>query len=102
MREQTPKRAILVALQNEPDFSQLIVLSKLTVGETHKLIRWLDQSGLALLFLHQLQSNAIARLVPAEFHLALVERHERNIQRLSGMQNEFRRIYKAFQAREVF
>lgn len=101
-REQTPKRAVLAALQNNPDFSQLAVLSRLTTREAQKLIRWLDESGIALLFLQQLQSHGVTRLIPSEFQFALEERQIRNTQRFEDMQNEFRQIQKAFEIHKVF
>jgi Uncharacterised nucleotidyltransferase len=91
-----PKRAVLAALRPQPDFSHLADLPAL---EGAKFLRWLDRSGLALLFLRQLEKHDVSfRLAPA-LQCALRCRHERNIERTADMLGEAQRLCLAFRER---
>ncbi len=102
MPDQTPKHAILSALQRQPDFSALATLVELKPKANHDLLLWLDQSGLALHFLRQLHIHDATSLIPAVLRIALDQRATRNVQRLGDMLDEFQRLVDAFRNRGVF
>jgi len=106
MRNRDLKSAVVAALSPAPpcapDFS---ALSRLThrsssAGLRH-LLRWLDESGLALYLLHRLQQHAALEAVPHPFLGALAQRLAANRERTSDMLDEFRRIVDAFDQRNV-
>ena len=101
MRDRDAKWIILSALQDQPDFSHLPTLAKISSGESRKLLRWLDRSGLALSFLRRLHTCQVASLLPAEILLALEQRLAKNTRRLHDMLDEFHRLHQAFHAYDV-
>jgi hypothetical protein len=102
MREQHAKFIVLSVLQDEPDLSQLETLRKMSVGENRRFIRWLDRSGLALIFLRRLQNSQAESHLPADLLSGLEQRLARNQERLRDMVEEFHRIHTAFQRHDVF
>jgi hypothetical protein len=101
MRNRDLRVLLLSALQPVPDFSQLGALrnsSTLTLG---KLLRWLDQSGLALYLWMQLQDHNALGHLPAQFREALTLRLEANRQRTRAMVGEFDRLIQSLTANGV-
>jgi hypothetical protein len=92
------KRAILRSLQNEPDFSGLSSLPSLASRRGRIFLRWLDQSGLALPFLAQLQQLEALNQLAQEWRLALSARLTRNAERARDMLEEVQRIRAAFRS----
>jgi Uncharacterised nucleotidyltransferase len=96
------KRAILSALQAQPDFSGLTALTALREKGIRDLLLWLDHSGLALVFLHRLQLHGAANLVPVDLRDALAQRLQRNFGRVRDMVEEFQRLTRKFSEYGVF
>jgi hypothetical protein len=95
-------RAILVsALRSAPDVSDLQVLRFARSPQLRGLLRWLDQSGLALYLLNHLQQHGVVRHIPVEFREALERRLKANRERTVEMLQEFGRIVESFQANGV-
>jgi hypothetical protein len=101
VRSRSPKRAVLLALQLHPDFAPLASLRNLKAGKVHDLLRWMDQSGLALSFLQRLETHETTALISSELYQALRGRRERNIARTWNLLSEFRRVNEAFLAQGV-
>src|ERR1700740_3242504 len=95
------KRAVLRSLQSVPDFSALSAMPSLRGGKGMQLLRWLDQSGLALSLLGNIPANSASNEFPVEWRDALEQRRERNAIRLKDMLQEFRRLNEAFRTRGV-
>ncbi len=124
MHNAAAKRAVLQALQPAPDFSHLASLPSPQSTQGRQLLRWLDQSGLALPFLNSVQSANQPRHsersprseeslfsshpshpsspLSSDWHVVLNERMERNSSRFLDMLDEFRRLNTAFRTRNVF
>jgi Uncharacterised nucleotidyltransferase len=98
MTETCPKRAVLAALSREPDFSQLGALPQPESKAGGKLLQWLDRSGLALVFLNQLQREGAYFRIPAPLRFALWRRQARNVKRTMDILGEARRLCEAFAA----
>ncbi len=96
------KRGILLALQRVPDFSRLGSLPSPGTRRGLQLLRWLDQSGLALSFFNSVQAGENGVYLPAEWRDALNQRMQRNATRLNDMLEEFHRLNEAFRARGIF
>jgi Uncharacterised nucleotidyltransferase len=100
MRDIALKTVAVSALQPDPDFSQLQLLRDSSRAETAKLLRWLDQSGLALYLCSRLHDEAKSA-VPPDFRQALEQRLAANERRMVDMLQEFDRLVRAFQSRSV-
>jgi hypothetical protein len=96
MPSPAPKLAILSALARHPNFDPLASLRGLGPNETQTLLRWLDQSGLALSFLRRMESHETTALIPCDLHQALCRRMARNIERTRDLLAEFCRLNEAF------
>ena len=101
MRERDFKALAIAALRPTPDFSALHRLSDCSAAQLRKLLRWLDQSGLALYLLHRLQQHEVLDAVPPEFHQALERRLNANRERTLDMLAEFTRLVDSFNKRSV-
>ena len=106
MRNRDLKSAVVAALRPgsapAPDFSTLSRLThRSSTADLRRLLRWLDESGLALYLLHQLHEHAAAEAIPSAFHATLEQRLAANRERTHDMLGEFRRIIDAFQQRGV-
>lgn len=86
----------LAALRPVPDFSRLCQLRRSSVAQLRRLLRWLDESGLALYLLTQLQSHKALDQVPPDFVDALKQRLAANQARTQAMLNEFTRLVDSF------
>jgi hypothetical protein len=102
MRNSREKLAILGALRSDPDFSGLAAMPSLRSKKGVHLLRWLDQSGLAMNLLSRIPSHQSGAKLPDEWRNALQQRRERNTNRLRNMLEEFWRLNTAFRARGVF
>jgi hypothetical protein len=96
MPDRRAKLAILSTLRHQPDFSALSLLSSLNANERSALLHWLDQSGLALNFLHRLRQCEATSLIPDELRVALEQRLANNVDRLCDMLEEFHRLTDSF------
>jgi hypothetical protein len=106
MRNRDLKSAVIGALSPgptpAPDFSTLSrLMHRSSAGDLRHLLRWLDESGLALYLLHQLQQHAAVEAVPHPLRAALEQRLAANRERTLDMLREFRRIIDAFRQRGV-
>jgi len=96
MSDSRSKRAIVAALSHKPDFSALAYFPPLDSKAGSNCLRWLDHSGLALVFLRSLQDHSVTDRISAAWREALRRRQERNIIRIQDMVEEARRINSAF------
>ena len=95
------KRTILAVLSYEPDFSGLASFPALNSQDGQRTLRWMDQSGLSLMFLHQLQSLGRMGSISNNWRNALQQRSTRNIERTRDLLEEFKRVNHAFQQHGV-
>jgi Uncharacterised nucleotidyltransferase len=91
----------LAALRPRPDFSGLHILRRCGGSRRERFLRWLDQSGIALYLLNQLQEHEGLDHVPELFHGALERRLEANRRRTLSMFSEFSRIVASFEGNGV-
>ncbi len=101
MRDRDLKAIAIAALRPDPDFSNLARLKRCSGADLRRFLRWLDQSGLALYLLHQLQQHEALNAVPADFRQALEQRLLVNRERTLDMLGEFRRIVASFDNRGI-
>jgi len=101
MRKQAAKGIILSALQQDPDLSRLRTLSNLTDSENKTLLAWLDRSGLALIFLRQVQTHEVTQALSSDFREALELRLNKNRLRFRDMLGEFHRINEALNSHDI-
>jgi hypothetical protein len=76
-------------------------LRSLRADQVTRLLRWLDQSGLALYFLARSQEREEANFLAPELRSALESRMESNKVRSTRMFGEFRRIVESFEHAKV-
>jgi Uncharacterised nucleotidyltransferase len=101
MRERELRVLLLGALRPVPDFSGLSTLHESSSSQLRNLLRWLDQSGLALYLLTQLQDHGVLEAVPDEFRVALQHRLKANRERTRAMNGEFERLVQSFRQNGV-
>jgi len=101
MRNRDLKAIAIAALRPNPDFSKLLPMKHCSGADLRRLLRWLDQSGLALYLLNQLQQHEALDAVPADFRQALEHRLIANRERTLDMLGEFRRLVESFNNRGV-
>ena len=102
MPDRPAKLAILSALCRQPDFSALASFSSFNAHERRSLLHWLDQSGLALPFVHRLQRCGAASFIPDDLLDPLQQRLAKNVTRFCDMLVEFRRLNQSFRQHGVF
>ena len=90
------KLAVLATLGHKPDFSTLPALPVLNSNAGRSLLRWLDQSGLALVFLRRLRKYDAAHQISTAWRQELEARQARNVARMEDMFQEVNRLHKAF------
>lgn len=95
------KQAVLAALREQPDFSQLAVLRQASTIDIDRLLRWLEISGLAFHVLEQLRLCEKMSLVPPRMAGLLEAKLDTNSRRMDDMFAEFRRVNEAFRARGI-
>src|SRR3984893_2837999 len=100
-RDACAKRSLLLVLKRNPDLAGIRSLPPLQSRHGARLIRWLDESGLALSLLNSVRSHATGGGVSAEWRDALEGRRERNDGRLQDMLGEFQRLNDAFRAQGI-
>lgn len=101
MRDRDLKTVVISALRPSPDFSKLHLLRGRREAQLRRLLRWLDQSGLALYLLSRLQQHEVLDGVPPEFRRALERRLRTNRERTLDMLGEFGRLVELFENRGV-
>ena len=101
MRDRNLKAIAIAALRPNPDFSELPLMKHCSGADLRRLLRWLDQSGLALYLLNQLQQHQALDAVPPDFRQALEHRLIANRERTLDMLGEFRRLVDSFNHRGV-
>jgi hypothetical protein len=101
MRDRDLRVSILSALQPAPDFSGFDLLRRSNRSRQQGLLRWLDQSGIALYLLDKLQQHDALDHVPADFRQALERRSHANRERSLAMLGEFERIVEYFNKHSV-
>jgi hypothetical protein len=104
MSDSTLQSLVIAALQPMPDFSSLNLLCQPRYSrpaQQNKLLRWLDQSGLALYFLHRLRQYSVADRLPASLREVLERRLVSNRARTAAMLDEFRRLTACFEANGI-
>jgi hypothetical protein len=95
MRNRSLRMLVLSALGPAPEFSHLRALRHSSASQLRDLLRWLDQSGLALYLLAQLQDHDALGHVPEAFRDALESRSKANRQRTLAMFGEFERLVRS-------
>jgi hypothetical protein len=101
MRNRDLKAIAIAALRPHPDFSKLPLMRHCSAADLGRLLRWLDQSGLALYLLHRLQQHEALDAVPFSFRQALEHKLVANRERTLDMLGEFRRLVECFNDRGV-
>jgi Uncharacterised nucleotidyltransferase len=101
MPDRNPKLRVIRALKLNPDLRGLAGMPPLESRQGSRLMRWLDQSGLALAFLKSANTRTAGLCLPEEWRVVLERRIKRNAVRLQDMLDEFQRINQAFHARGV-
>lgn len=96
MTDSQTKLAIVTALRQEPDFSELRSLPSPDSSTGRHLLQWLDRSGLALLFLQQLQRHSVMSRLSDSWRHALGQRLTANVVRTRDMLDEAQRLNAAF------
>ena len=100
-RDGCAKRSPLQALKRNPDLAGIASLPPLQTGQGVRLLRWLDESGLALSLLKSVRSHDTGGGLSADWRDALEGRRQRNDGRLQDMLGEFQRLNEAFRARGI-
>ncbi|MGB2663071.1 MAG: nucleotidyltransferase family protein [Candidatus Acidiferrum sp.] len=95
------KRAILSVLGHNPDFAGLAGLPSLNTQAGRELSQWMDQGGLALPFLKQLNDYDATLQIRKEWHHSLSQRQARNSARTRDLLEEAQRINGAFRSFHV-
>jgi Uncharacterised nucleotidyltransferase len=98
MTDASPKRAVLAALSHEPNFSGLLRLPSPEIRAGCNFLRWLDQSGLTLTFLWQLEKHGATSRISRTWRDELGDRQTRNFERSRDMLNEVQRIDTSFRS----
>jgi putative nucleotidyltransferase-like protein len=93
--ERIIRRAAVRVLERKPDFAFLEILRRCDPKQSRKLLRWLDQGGIALQLLSVLQVNKMIDQCPQDFREALELRSQKNRARMQYMLGEFERINKS-------
>jgi Uncharacterised nucleotidyltransferase len=101
MADSKAKQAILRALASVPDYSALSELPQVDHKDGQQLLRWLDQSGLALSFMKKVSCSNSAVILSNKWQDTLTERRERNKVRLDDMLEEFGHLNEAFRSRGI-
>jgi hypothetical protein len=101
MRDRDLRALLLSTLQPAPDFSRLLALRRSSSSQLRRLLRWLDQSGLALYLLKQVQDHSALGHLPEEFREALECRMKANHQRTLAMIREFVRLVQSLHRDDV-
>src|ERR1700722_19114487 len=101
MRERDLRVPLVAALRPVPDFSRLSLLRHSNASQIRKLLRWLDESGLALYLLTQLKDHEVLGQVPKDFSAALESRLAANQVRTAAMLSEFARLVDTFRGNGV-
>ncbi len=96
MRDHDLRVLLLATLRPVPDFSRLPALRRSSASQLRRLLRWLDESGLALYLLTQFQDHEVLGDVPKEFSEALESRLDANQARTVVMLDEFTRLVESF------
>lgn len=96
MRDLKFKKAVISSLAADPDFSALQQLQALNSFQKKKFLQWLDQSGLSLYFLNNLQKQNALAVLPVSLRQELELRLMRNRERAQDMLSEFHRLNEAF------
>jgi hypothetical protein len=96
MRDRGLRVLALAALRPVPDFSRLRQLHRSSPAQLRRLLRWLDESGLALYLLTQLRDYDALDQIPADFAEALKHRLAANQVRTQAMLDEFTRVVDSF------
>jgi hypothetical protein len=92
MRDAELKATVVSALRRDADFSGVRRLHDCRSQQHRRLLRWLDQSGLALYFLDRLQQNGAVDKLPPALREGLQQRLRSNRERTAAMFEEFRRL----------
>lgn len=101
MTDPQTKRAVLAALGREPEFAGLLNFPPVSTRAGRNLVRWLDRSGLALVFLGQLRRFGRSTRLSDEWLQCLGDRLARNIDRTQDMLQEAQRIQSGFRGHGV-
>ena len=96
MRDTHLKSLVMSALSFDPDLSRLHTVRNASDTQHRRLLRWLDQSGLALYFLNRLQQLNAADQLPSTLRHELEMRLAANRERSADMFDEFRRVANSF------
>jgi len=90
------KEIVLAALRREPCLARIETLPDAESRKGRRLLRWLDESGLALCFWRQLENFGAARRIAIDWQDALGARATQNLRRTEEMKKEFRRLRRGF------
>ncbi len=99
MNDYRERRAVLACLRREPELDEFLRIA--AKGEFKTLLRWLDESGLALYLGQRLQDCGAREQVDARLRHALNARTEANRRRTFVLLSEFGRVNAALQQSQV-
>ncbi len=92
-------RAVLTCFRHDPDFRQFLELAR--SPECVRLLRWLDESGLALYLAQRLQHHGLWVDIDPALQNALDNRVQANRRRTELLLSEFERVNAALQSSGV-
>ena len=92
--------SVLQCFRPKPEFGEFLEWA-LNQRERDALLRWLDESGLALYLQRQLSDHGVLENFEPGWRLALQQRVDANRRRTSIMLEEFDRINGALQAKSI-
>ena len=96
MRDTHLKSLVISTLRSDPDLSGLHTVRNASDAQHRRLLRWLDQAGLALYCLDRVQQLRAIEQLPDTLRHQLERRLVENRQRSADMFHEFRRVSNAF------
>ncbi|HEX6881070.1 MAG TPA: nucleotidyltransferase family protein [Terriglobales bacterium] len=94
-------REVLQCLSGNPSRENFIEVSRIFERAPETLLRWLDQSGLALYLANRVQQHGLEGSLSPELEAELVIRLRANRVRTRGMLGEFARVVRGLETRSI-
>ncbi|MDT8067883.1 MAG: nucleotidyltransferase family protein [Terriglobia bacterium] len=90
------RRAVLACFKPKPDLGEFLRIT--TSIERTQLLRWLDESGMAIYLVQRLAEHELFQQIDVDLRQALYQRTEANRRRTSVLLREFERVNTALQS----